>query len=78
MANNKGTIKIPRGEFEKHNARRKADGLTWEEYIDGQAPEMFSDLAKQLNRIEDSMAYDDVRAAAKAGAKEAIEESVQR
>ena len=62
----KGTIKIPREDFERHNERRKDLGLEWREYIDGQAPEI------------ETIGYDDVRAAAKAGAREAIEESVQR
>lgn len=34
-----GTIKIPRDEYERHNERRKANGQSWAEYIDGQAPE---------------------------------------
>lgn len=35
----KGTIRIPRDEFEKHNDRRKANGQTWVEYLNGTAPE---------------------------------------
>lgn len=34
-----GTIKLPREEFEKHNTRRQEMGLSWAEYIDGQAPD---------------------------------------
>lgn len=34
----KFTIKIPRDDGERHNERRKDLGLTWAEYIDGEAP----------------------------------------
>jgi len=37
-----GTIKIPRDEYERHNERRKVNGQSWVEYIDGQAPESAS------------------------------------
>ena len=33
-----GTIKIPRDKYERHNERRKDFGVTWAEYVDGQAP----------------------------------------
>ena len=33
------TLKIPREDFERHNARRKQMDITWTAYIDGQAPE---------------------------------------
>jgi len=33
-----GTIKLPREEYERHNERRKELGLTWAEYVDGEAP----------------------------------------
>ena len=33
-------IKLPEEEYEKHNERRQEMGLTWAEYIDGQAPEL--------------------------------------
>ncbi len=36
---NYGTIKIPQDDYERHNDRRKDFGLTWAEYIDGQAPD---------------------------------------
>ena len=39
-----GTIKIPKDEYEQHNERRKANGQTWAEYIDGQAPERIGNL----------------------------------
>lgn len=34
-----GTIKVPRQKYEEHNERRKDMGLSWAEYLDGQAPE---------------------------------------
>lgn len=36
----KGTIRIPRDKFDHHNQRRKELGLTWAEYIDGEAPDV--------------------------------------
>lgn len=33
------TIKLPAAEYNRHNQRRKDRGLSWAEYIDGQAPE---------------------------------------
>lgn len=54
-----GTIKIPREEYEQHNERREAMGVTWAEYIDGEASEVDpqgaavpEDLREQLDRIE--------------------------
>jgi len=35
-----GTIKIPRDEYEQHNERRQELGLSWSEYINGEAPEV--------------------------------------
>lgn len=43
----RGTIKLPEGQYEKHNEQRQKMGLTWAEYIDGQAPE----LEETLRRI---------------------------
>ena len=34
-----GTIKIPEAAYEKHNERRQKMGLTWEAYINGEAPD---------------------------------------
>lgn len=39
MTNDKGTIKIPRDDFERHNEHRKTLGLTWAEYMDGVEPD---------------------------------------
>lgn len=33
------TLKIPREDFDRHNSQRKSQGLTWAQYLDGQAPE---------------------------------------
>lgn len=52
MTNDKGTIKIPREDFERHNANRKDLGLSWGDYIDGQAPEIVDALMDKLDRIE--------------------------
>lgn len=53
---NKGTIRIPRPTFDKHNQRRQDLGLTWEEYIDGQAPESPGDeLGERLDRVESAV-----------------------
>ena len=35
-----GTIKLPRDDYEKHNKRRKELGITWLEYINGEAPDL--------------------------------------
>lgn len=47
----RGTIKLPEDEYERHNARRKEMGLTWGEYIDGQAPDM-EDTIRRVVREE--------------------------
>jgi len=46
MADQK-TITLPADKYAEHNQRRKMMGLTWAEYIDGQAPE----LKKTLRRV---------------------------
>ena len=47
-----GTIKLPRNDYERHNDRRKSMGLTWAEYIDGQAPDIQTDAAVDYSEIE--------------------------
>lgn len=47
-----GTIKIPVDEYTKHNERRKDLGLTWAEYIDGQAPDLPEPEAVDYGEIE--------------------------
>lgn len=51
-----GTIKLPRKEYEQHNDRRKEMGLTWSEYVNGEAPTnngSKADLTPVLNRLDD-------------------------
>jgi len=44
------TVKLPENEYEKHNAQRKEMGLTWAEYIDGQAAKLVNadELADEI------------------------------
>jgi len=53
----KGTIKIPRDDFERHNSRRKELELTWAQYIDGGAIDV------QLDRIESAATTTEERVA---------------
>jgi hypothetical protein len=55
----KGTIKIPRDDFEEHNERRKQFGQSWAEYINGAAP----DVVEQLDRIESAATTTEERVA---------------
>lgn len=54
---NYGTIKLPREAYERHNDRRQEMGLTWQEYVDGEAPEAAEvslsdgDIQEIINRI---------------------------
>lgn len=43
----RGTIKLPEEAYERHNEKRKQMGLTWAEYIEGQAP----DLEETIRRV---------------------------
>lgn len=47
----RGTIKLPEGEYERHNEQRKEMGLSWSEYIDGQSPD-FEDTLRRVIREE--------------------------
>lgn len=49
-----GTIKIPRDEYEKHNERREDMGLSWAEYIDGEAPED-SDIKERIDELHEQI-----------------------
>jgi hypothetical protein len=40
----RGTIKLPEEQYQKHNERRKELGLSWAEYIDGQAPDLADEI----------------------------------
>jgi len=61
----KGTIKIPRDDFERHNDRRKDLRLTWREYINGVAPDggTDADVTEQLDRIESAATTTEERVA---------------
>jgi hypothetical protein len=61
----KGTIKIPRDDFERHNDRRKDLRLTWAEYINGVAPDggTDADVTEQLDRIESAATTTEERVA---------------
>lgn len=37
MTDDRGTIKLPRDIYERHNERRKQAGLSWGEYVDEEA-----------------------------------------
>ena len=47
----RGTIKLPEDEYERHNERRQALGLTWAEYIEGNAPDALERQAAALEVI---------------------------
>lgn len=65
MTSEKGTIKIPRGEFERHNKQRKKNGQTWAEYINGQSPTpgVEDAVTEQLDRIESAATTTEERVA---------------
>ena len=46
-----GTIKIPAPAYEHHNERRKEMGQTWEQYINGQAPEVSNNAEVDTNEL---------------------------
>jgi hypothetical protein len=48
-----GTIKIPRDEYEKHNEKRQAAGLTWAEYLNEEAarPGPDADLCEEVREL---------------------------
>lgn len=81
-----GNIRIPREDFERHNQRREDMGLTWAEYMEGQAPEgggttvevnfedeQVGELAEYLSKALGS----DLEMAAFRGARDALEEVVE-
>ena len=45
------TIKLPEEKYEYHNEQRKEMGLSWPEYIDGQAPDL-EETIRQVMREE--------------------------
>lgn len=42
------TIKLPEEAYERHNECRQEMGLTWAEYIDGEAPELEDTLRRVI------------------------------
>jgi len=46
-----GTIKIPEATYERHNERRQELGLTWEAYIDDEAPELDRMAREVINSV---------------------------
>ena len=53
MADTRANIKVGREFYERHNARREELGVTWEEYIDSQAPDGLADLRESVRAIEE-------------------------
>ena len=49
MARN--SIKLDEDDWKRHNDRRKSLGLTWAEYIDGQAPDVYERQAQAQELI---------------------------
>jgi hypothetical protein len=47
----RANIKVSREAYERHNEQRKQMGLTWEEYLDGQSPNI-EDVIRQAIRDE--------------------------
>jgi len=50
-----GTIKIPRDEYERHNQRRQDLGLSWADYIDGQASDARGDADVKVDVDTDAL-----------------------
>ena len=69
------SINIPREDYERHKPRKEELGLTWAEYIDGQAPDLIakvSDALAEAAETDDGLAYDAVKQAAREGVEEAL------
>lgn len=45
------TLKLPEDEYDRHNERRKGLGLSWPEYIDGQAPDVEYPTTEEIRQI---------------------------
>lgn len=67
-----GTIKIPREEYERHNERRQDMGLTWAEYIDGEAADFEFDV--DLPADFEQMTPDEYREIVREEVRRALEE----
>jgi len=61
MTDNRANIKIAREAYERHNDRRQDLGLTWEEYINGQAPDLptpdidYAEIERRCERAVESV-----------------------
>jgi len=55
-----GTIKIPRDEYEKHNEKRKAAGLTWAEYLNEETarPSPAGGIAEEVRELRRAISND--------------------
>ncbi len=47
----RGTIKLPEDDYERHNQRRKELGQTWADYIDGQSPSLKEPIDEFANGV---------------------------
>ena len=41
-------IKVPKEDFERHKQRKQELGVSWAEYVEGQAPESRSELIEEI------------------------------
>jgi len=48
VSDNRANIKVSRDFYNEHNPKREELGLTWEEYIEGQSPELESTIRRVL------------------------------
>ena len=57
MSDNRANIKVSQEFYEEHKDRKETLGLTWEEYIDGQAPELpaadvdYAEIERRVERV---------------------------
>ena len=49
------TLKLPEDEYEYHNERRKEHGLTWAEYVNGEAPDLGIDYDRIREIVRDEV-----------------------
>jgi len=60
MTDDRANIKVSREFYEEHADRREALGVTWEEYIAGQAPELpapdvdYAEIERRCERAVES------------------------
>lgn len=65
------SIVLPREVVERHNDRRKDLDLTWEEYLDGQAPDA------DVLTADDVLSEEDIRHIVREEVREALAEVVE-